>query len=162
MDLGRVPFHREDSCGPRKGMCWRTMLLSICWIGICRLEASGCGLSVHLDLRKRCVLSLLISSQIMLFLRCDESTRFDDFLNTPRTQTSSLRSFFSLCFFTSGFLGPALVASVLRLTGQHSVAVPSTLLLLGFIGKKWLWAKSCRACCRKVWDNWMNDQERVL
>lgn len=43
-------------------------------------------------------------------------------------------SFFSLCFFTSGFLGPALVASVLRLTGQHSVAVPSTLLLLGFIG----------------------------
>ena len=43
-------------------------------------------------------------------------------------------SFFSLCICTSGFLGPALVASVLRLTGQHSVAVPLTLLLLGFIG----------------------------
>ena len=43
-------------------------------------------------------------------------------------------SFFSLCIFTSGFLGPALVASVLRLTGQNSVAVPLTLLLLGFIG----------------------------
>ena len=42
----------------------------------------GCGLSLHFDLRKRCVLSLLISSiQIMLLRRCDESTRFDDFSN---------------------------------------------------------------------------------
>ena len=42
----------------------------------------GCGLSLHFDLRKRCVLSLLISSiQIMLLRRCDESTRFDDFFN---------------------------------------------------------------------------------
>lgn len=43
-------------------------------------------------------------------------------------------SFFSLCFFSSGFLGPALVASVLRFAGQRSVAVPLTLLLLGVIG----------------------------
>ncbi len=156
MDLGRVPFHGgEDCCGPRKGMCWRTMLLSICWIGICRLEASGvylsCRVSLPFDFRKRCVLSLLISSiPTTMLLRCNETTRLNDFLNcTPRTQTSRLRSFFSLCFFTSGFLGPALVASVLRFAGQRSVAVPLTLLLLAVIGRKWLWAKSCRACCRK-------------
>eukprot|EP00438_Fugacium_kawagutii_P026102 Skav201526 [mRNA] locus=scaffold3018:24318:35986:+ [translate_table: standard] len=43
-------------------------------------------------------------------------------------------SLFSLCFFASGFLGPALVAPIIKFAGQHSVAIPLTLFLLAVLG----------------------------
>eukprot|EP00435_Cladocopium_sp_Y103_P053417 s758_g17.t1 len=43
-------------------------------------------------------------------------------------------SMFSLSFFASGFLGPAVVAPVIDFAGQHSIAVPLTLLTLAILG----------------------------
>lgn len=43
-------------------------------------------------------------------------------------------SMFSLSFFASAFLGPAVVAPVIDFAGPHSIAVPLTLLTLAILG----------------------------
>lgn len=43
-------------------------------------------------------------------------------------------SMFSLSFFASGFLGPAVVTPVIDFAGPHSIAVPLTLLTLALLG----------------------------
>lgn len=48
---------------------------------------------------------------------------------------SNLRSMFSLSFFASAFLGPAVVAPVIDFAGPHSIAVPLTLLTLAILGR---------------------------